>query len=110
MKDDDIVDKESVMRVRAITKRAAMRIVLLSMVVGISAGLFMALIVYAVYGADRVAATWVAFAVFPALGLYQAVHWTRHYICIFRQLDAVEARVARGEVVYGSQVKFHTYR
>jgi hypothetical protein len=110
MEDDDIVDKQSVSRVRAITKRAAIRVVLLSALVGLGAGLLMALLVYAVYGAERVAATWFALAVFPALGLYQAIHWTRHYLCIFRQLDAVEARVASGEVVYGSQVKFHSYR
>jgi uncharacterized membrane protein YqjE len=108
MEDNDIVDKQSVGRVRAITKRTALRVVLLSVLVGLGAGLLMALVVYAVYGAERVAST--ALAVFPVIGLYQAVHWLRHYRCIFRQLDALEARVANGEVVYGSQVEFRSYR
>ena len=110
MEDNDIVDKQSVERVRAVTKRTALRVILLSVLVGLGAGLLVTLVVYAVYGAERVVGTWFALAVFPALGLYQAVHWSRHYRCIFRQLDTLEARVVRGEVVYGSQVKFHSYR
>jgi hypothetical protein len=110
MDEDDIVDKRSVENVRAITKRTALRTILLSVLIGIVAGLVMAAVVYAVYGVERVANTWFALAVFPAIGVYQAVHWFRHYRCILRQLDALEKRVAGGEVIYGSQFKFHSYR
>ena len=110
MEEDDIVDKRSVENVRAITKRTARKTILLSIFIGLAAGLFTAAVVYAVYGAERVATTWVALAVFPAIGLYQAVHWFRHYRCILRQLDALEKRVIGGEVIYGSQFKFHSYR
>ena len=110
MEDDDIVDKRSVQNVRAVTKRTALKTILLSVLIGLAAGLVMAAVVYAVYGAERVATTWLALAGFPAMGVYQAVHWFRHYHSILRQLDALEKRVVAGEVIYGSQFKFHSYR
>ena len=110
MDDDDVVDTQSVERVRTITKRTARRVVAIAVLAGFGGGLFMATVVYAVYGVDRLSATWWVLAIFPALGAFQAVHWHRHYRYILLQLDALEARVQRGEVVYGSQVKFHSYR
>ena len=110
MENADIIDKQSVHRVRAITRRTARRVVFLALLVGVGAGLIMAAVVYALYGPQRLLATWWALAVFPAIGLYQAIHWWRHYRAIFQQLDALEARVERGEVLSGSQVKFHSYR
>ena len=110
MEDSDVVDTPSVERVRTITKRTARRVVAVAVLAGLSGGLLMAALVYAVYDLDRLAATWWALAVFPALGVYQAVHWHRHYRSILQQLDALEARVQCGAVVYGSQVKFHSYR
>ena len=110
MEDSDIVDAHSVDRVRTIAKRTARRVAVGSVLVGLGGGLFMAAVVYAVYGLDRLAATWWALAVFQALGVYQAVRSHLHYRAIFQQLAALETRVRCGEVVYGSQVKFHSYR
>lgn len=110
MEDADIVDKQSVHRVRVITRRTARRLVFVALLAGVVAGLLGAGLVYAVYGPERLMATWWVLAVFPALGFYQALHWWRHYRSIFQQLDALEARVERGEILYGSQVKFHSYR
>ncbi len=110
MEDSDVVDTQSVERVRTITRRDARRAVSISVLAGLAGGLLMAALVYVVYGPERLAATWWALAVFPALGAYQAIHWHRHFRSIFRQLDALEARVRSGEVVYGSQVRFHSYR
>jgi len=110
MEDADVVDKQSVGRVRAVTRSTARGVVLVALLSGAAAGLLAWGLVYVVYGSERLTTTWFALAVFPALGIYQAVHWWRHYRSILQQLDALEARVEGGEVVYGSQVKFHSYR
>jgi hypothetical protein len=110
MEDADIVDQQSIHRVRNVTRRTARRVVSVAVLAGFGAGLLVAALVYAVYGPERLSATWWILAVFPGLGLYQALHWWRHYRCILQQLDALEARVERGEVLYGSQAKFHSYR
>ena len=38
------------------------------------------------------------------------IHWLRHYQSVLRQLDALDRRVLSGEIIYGSQVAFHSYR
>ena len=110
MEDDDIVDQQSVALVRSITQRTARRTVVLSLLAGMAGAFLGAALTYALYGPERLAATWFLLTVFPAMGAYQAVHWWRHYRSILRQLEVIEAKVAQGEVVHGSQVKFHSYR
>ena len=110
MDPDDIVDLDSVARVRAITKREARIVVLLSPFVGILAGIVCAGLVLWIKGPQETVGAAIAFVAFSLIGVGHAIHWLRHYRCIFRQLDVVERSVARGEQIYGSQVKFYSYK
>lgn len=108
MDTDDIVDREVISRVRAVTAGQARRVVAVAVLAGLVGGALMAAIVYWLYGSQAKAA--VVLGVFVLLGLWQAIHWGRHYRSILGQLEVLERRVASGETVYGSQVRFHSYR
>ena len=105
---DDIVDREVISRVRAVTSSQARRVVAVAVLAGLIGGALVASLVYWDYGSLAKAA--VMLVTFLLLGLWQAVHWGRHYRNILGQLKNLEQRVASGEVVYGSQVRFHSYR
>src|SRR5688572_17779917 len=108
MDTSDVVDLDVVARVRTITASTARRVVVGAVLAGFAGGAVVAAVVYWAYGRFTEAA--VLFGAFALLGLWQGVHWTRHYRSIMRQLDVLEQRVARGEVIYGSQYQFHSYR
>lgn len=108
MEDDDIVRVENLRSVRAITRRTARRVIVLSVLAGALGGGLFALLVYAFTGPSQL---WLAFAsaaIFTGLGLHQAINWYGHYRGIGQQLDALEDRVQSGETIYGSQVRFHS--
>jgi hypothetical protein len=75
----------------------------------IVAGLAVALFIYYLK-IPNLAVSGLTGGVFVLLGFSALVPWWRHYRAIFKQLDALEQRVGRGEVVYGSEVAFHSYR
>lgn len=108
MDENDIVDLRSIARARSITTNQARRVVTAAFLTGVAGGILAAAVAYWAY--DRLATASVMFGVFTLLGAWQAIHWTRHYRNIMRQLDGLERRVAHGETIYGPQVKFHSYR
>ena len=110
MDESDVVTIQTVARVRAVTAREARRVLLVAALAGPAAAAFVLAIAYAVYGALQTGVAAIVAGAFVLIGIQQVVHWARHYRSIGLQLDALEHRVADGELVYGSQVKFHSYR
>ena len=110
MEDDDIVRTESLISVRAVTRRMAVRVIVASVLAGALGGGLFAVLVYAFAGPSQLWLAYASAAIFTGLGLYQAMGWYRHYRSIGRQLDVLEDRVRCGETIYGSQVRFHSYR
>lgn len=108
MDTSDIVDHEVIHRVRAATAGQSRRVVAVAFLAGLAGGALMAAVVYWFYNSP--AKSLFVLGVFALIGVWQAIHWGRHYRSILRQLNALEQRVASGEVIYGSQVKFHSYR
>ena len=108
MDTDDIVDHVAVSRVRAVTARKARRVVVVAVLAGLAGGVLVAVVVYWLYGSLAKAS--ILLGVFFLLGLWQAIHWRLHYRSIFSQLDGLDQQVANGEIIYGSQVRFHSYR
>ena len=109
MEDDDIVRIANLNSVRAVTRRTAARVMALSVMIGLLGGGLFAVLVYVLSGADELWLALASAAIFTALGLYQAFNWLRHYRNIRQQLDALEHRVRNGEIIYGSQVRFHSH-
>jgi hypothetical protein len=110
MDDSDVVTLETLKRVRAITTREARRVLLVAALAGPIAGAFALLVAYAVYGALQPGVAMIVAGAFVLIGVQQVVHWARHYRSIMRQLDALGIRMSGGELVHGSQVRFHSYR
>jgi len=108
MDTSDIVDHEVIRRVRGITSDRARLVVIVAFLAGLAGGGLVAALVYWLYGS--LAKSFVILGVFVLLGTWQAIRWGRHYHSILSQLNALEQRVANGEVIYGAQVKFHSYR
>ena len=110
MEDDDIVRTESLISVRAVTRRMAVRVIVASVLAGALGGGLFALLVYIFAGPSQLWLAYASAAIFTYLGLHQAMSWYKHYRSIWRQLDVLEDRVRSGETIYGSQVRFHSYR
>ena len=110
MEDDDVVRLENLSSVRAITHRTAVRVMAVSVLAGSLGGGLFAVVVYAFTGPNQLWLAYASVVIFTALGLYQAINWYRHYRSIGKQLDALEHRVRSGETIYGSQVRFDSYR
>ena|SRR5690606_27905169 len=108
MDNSDIVDRQAVAQVRAITLVESRRVVIGAAAIGLLAGLVVAALVYWITGTPAKAVFMLV--AFVLIGLWQAIHWWRHYRSIFKQLDDLDRRVSSGEVVYGSQTRFHSYR
>jgi|SRR5690606_1622957 len=108
MDTSDIVDHQVIRRVRAVTAGQSRRVVAVAFLAGLAGGVLMAVIVHWFYGS--LAKSLLVLGVFALIGVWQAIRWGRHYRSILGQLNALEQRVASGEVIYGSQVKFHSYR
>jgi hypothetical protein len=108
MKNDDIVDHQAVAQVRAITVNEARRVVAGAALIGVAAGALVGGFVYWISGSQAKAI--VMLGAFILIGLGNSVHWWRHYHSIIRQLDDLARRVSNGELIYGSQAKFHSYR
>lgn len=108
MDTSDIVDHEVIRRVRGITFGRAKLVVVVAFLAGLVGGVLVAALVYLLYGS--LAKSFVILGVLVLLGAWQAIRWGRHYRSILSQLNALEQRVENGEVIYGAQVKFHSYR
>ena len=110
MKDDDIVQLDDLSTVRAITRRTSLRVIGVSVLTGALGGGLFGAMVYAFRGPELLWLAYACVAVFTGLGLLEAIKWCRHYRIIGQQLSALEIRVRNGETIYGSQVKFQSYR
>ena len=109
MSNDDVVRAEDLAAIRAIVGRARRRVMIAAVLTPIVAGLTVALIIYYLK-APSLAVSGLILGIFVLLGVPVLIHWRRHYRIIFKQLDALEHRVSGGEIVYGSEVEFHSYR
>jgi len=105
MDNNDIVDRESVAQVRAIMLVSSRRVVISAVAIGTLAGLVASTLVYWLTGSSAKAT--VMLVAFVLIGFWQAIRWRRHYRGIFKRLDDLDRRVSSGEVIYGSQTRFH---
>ncbi|MDC0683062.1 hypothetical protein [Sorangium atrum] len=110
MEDSDIIKLDNLDRVRSITAGTARRVVATAALCWLAVAAVAAGLTYALYGPELVAVTTMCSGVFVVLGLFNVVHWVRHYKAIMRQLDELEHRINQGEIIYGSQVRFQSYR
>ncbi|WP_437839901.1 hypothetical protein [Sorangium sp. So ce1153] len=110
MEDSDIIKLDNLDRVRSIAARTARRVLVTVALSWLAIAALMAVFAYALYGPVRVVIACIAGGVSVVLGLFHVVHWVRHYRAVMRQLDELEHRIKKGEIVYGSQVQFHSYR
>jgi len=109
MNNDDVVRTEDLAAVRAIVGRLRRRVMIAAALTPIVAGLAVALTIYFLK-VPSLAVSGLIVGIFVLLGTPVLVHWRRHYRIIFKQLDTLEQRVSRGEIVHGSDVAFHSYR
>ncbi|MFC7302578.1 hypothetical protein [Cognatiluteimonas weifangensis] len=110
MEDSDIVTLDSLAEVRSITTRTSRRVIAAAALSGPVMAAVIAGATYALYGPGRLTIALICGAVFVVLGLIQSIHWIRHYKAIFKQLEELKNKVAQGQVIYSSQVSFHSYR
>lgn len=105
---DDIIGTEDLVAVKASTVRVRRRVLggtaatvaVASVLVGAGAYFL---------GLHSIPAAIFVGLAFASAGSLYCLSWWRHYRSIFQQLESLEQRVRSGEVVYGSQVKFHSY-
>jgi len=109
MSNDDIVRVEDLAAVRAVVSRLRRRVMIAAVFTPIVAGLAVAMLIYYLK-VPNFSVSGLIVGIFVLLGIPVLFHWRRHYRIIFKQLDTLEQRVSRGEIIYGSEVKFHSYR
>jgi hypothetical protein len=110
MEDSDIITLQNVDRVRSITVRAARRVLVTVALSGLFVAAAAAGLTYVLHGPERIAIVCLCTGIFVVIFLFQFVHWARHYKALMRQLDDLEHRINKGEIIYGSQVRFRSYR
>ena len=109
MSNDDVIRAEDLATVRVVVSRLRRRVMIAAVLTPIVAGLTVALIIYYLK-VPSLAVSGLIVGIFVLLGVPVLIHWRRHYRIIFKQLDILEQRINRGEIVYGSEVEFHSYR
>ncbi len=106
MTDPDILTIEDIALVRNDTRKLSRKTMLASILAGVAGGFVMVGLIVLLRGVEDVVTGYVAAAAFTLIGLFNAFRWNKHYRSILTQLDAVETRVAKGELVRGSEVQF----
>lgn len=109
MQNDDIVRIKDLFAVRASVLRARRRVLVTAFVTPLLCTLLLLLLLYRFTSLGGTASL-VLISVFVIGGIAVFVHWQRHYRSVLQQLDALDRKVSGGEVVYASQVAFHSYR
>lgn len=109
MDNDDIVRVQDVAAARASVLQTRRKVLATAIITPLLVALL------ALLGANHftslsIAASLTLAVFFALLGVPVFTHWLRHYQSILRQLDDLDHRVSSGEIVYGSQVAFHSYR
>ncbi|WP_132982889.1 hypothetical protein [Thermomonas haemolytica] len=105
MDNDDILRAEDIADARVTVLKIRRKVLGLTAATSVLAAVAVGIAVYYLKLHNVAASTFVG-AIFLMLGVPTFVHWWRHYRSILEQLDLVAQRVARGELVYGSQVAF----
>ena len=109
MDNDDRVNAADLTATRLAVSQIYRRVLLTTGIVSLACSVAVALLVFYLK-APSISLSVVIGGIFLLLGLFVAIHWVRHYRSIYRQLDALEARVQSGEEIYGSKHKFHSYK
>ncbi|OOG61640.1 hypothetical protein B0E46_16975 [Rhodanobacter sp. B04] len=109
MQNDDIVRIKDLFAVRASVLRARRRVLVTAFVTPLLCVLLILLLLYR-FTSLGTTASLVLTSVFILGGVAVFAHWQRHYQSILQQLDALDRKVSGGEIVYASQVAFHSYR
>lgn len=108
MSDNDVVRAEDLAVVRASISQTGRRVITAAVVTPLAAGFTVGLLVYYLKSYNFAASAFIA-ALSVLLGVPVLIHWWRHYRRIFGQLDLLEQRLRNGEIIYGSQVAFHSH-
>ena len=108
MDNDDVIRAEDFSELRAKVSVLRRKVLVTTAAVSVLAGALAGLMFFYLKSSNLVTAAFIG-SLFFAMGLYYFIGWYRHYRAIFKQIDHLERRVCGGEVLYGSEIKFHSY-
>ena len=106
MTNPDILTIEDIEFARTDTHKRSRKTVISAILLGIAGGLVALGFVVLLRGVEDLVTGFVAAAAFSLIGFFNAFRWNKHYRSILSQLDVLEARVAKGELLRGAEVQF----